>query len=82
MNSTLETRFWENVAMVLAQRRRSIRWLEREAALATCKVSTSRTKELGLKLSTLLKVAKILGMNPDDLLYGHFIFVRGGRNEN
>ena len=81
MNS-LETRFWENVAMVLAQRRRSIRWLEREAALATCKVSTSRTKELGLRLSTLLKVARILDMNPDDLLYGHFIFVRGGRNEN
>lgn len=82
MSSTLENQFWENVFMVLAQRRKSIRWLESEAALATSKVSTSRTKELGLRLSTLLKVAKILDMNPDDLLYGHYIFVQGGRNEN
>lgn len=79
--SVCEAQFWENVAVSLELQRRSFAWLEREAGLARAMIPASRTKKLGLMLTTVLKVAATLRMSPDSLLHGRYVFHQeGGRN--
>ena len=80
--SISESQFWENVAVTLAMQRKSFSGLEREAALARCMIPTARTKKLGIRLSTVLKIAAQLNMKPESLLHGRYIFLEGGENEH
>ena len=83
MNQTerMEKSFWENVLVVLTIRKRTLTWLEREAGLAKNMISHSTCQRTRIRLSTVLRVCRVLGYKPEDLLYGHHVLLTHKDNQ-
>lgn len=79
--SILAERFWTNVTITMMQQKKTFLWLERTADIPCNMARSAKSKGTRLRLSMALRIAKVLGIELEELLYGHYELISIGANE-